>query len=432
MRKNKLIYGLLALMALCLLGAANKPFGTNPFTGGRSDGGFSLQVVDEDIDDDGFEIVDADTGYTPMAADTTIKVYYDHASGDTALVRVWGIRPKNTRSVNDSLRSWTELLKVGGGDTVTTDSIYHAFNQAWLDSAENAPVYVWPAGQSHTLKRLRSIPPRRIVSPIAQFVFGNDDSPEITAIEVGLSQSASSLLDSVDWYNGRPNGNGVPLGVTSAVSVDTLTGDTDADTSFVIPIQGIQSLGYTWQANVIDGSIAGGNYSLTITPQVSQDQANWFSLVSSAVFTKSASANATTMQVLYNTSGDTILAGGKNIAYIDGSRFLRWVAAYSVDAYLGGVSDTTFVTLIQDRQYWPGSVGISYEIRVYPNIENAVQFANDYWVLDRAYINGKPHTFSWPDGLRLPKRTMIAVVAKGDIDDMRGFVTITGSRRTRQ
>lgn len=423
MKKRGLLCGVLALFGLLLIGATNRPLGTNPFSGGREESGFSIHVVDEDIDDDVFEVVDADTGFTPMAADTTIKVFYEGGNGDTALVRIWGIRPKNVRSANDTLRSWTELLKVDGGDTVTTDSIYHAFNQAWLDTGEASAVRVWPAGQSNTAKRLRTIPARRISAPIAQFIFGGDDSPEVSSIEVGMSRRMNSMLDSVAWSQGG-----------SWPKIDTLVGDSDADTSLVIPIQGAQSIGYTWKTTVKDGSLAGGGYSLTITPQVSHDSTNWFSLISNAVFTKTASANGTTIQVLYNTAGDTILAGGRNIAYIDGSRFLRWIAAYSVDTYIAGVSDSTFIALIQDRQYQPGTIGISYELRVYPNIENPVNYAADYWVMEQAYVNGSDPTkvFSWPNGLRLPKRTMIAVVARGDIDNMAGYATITGNRRTRQ
>ena len=52
-----------------------------------------------------------------MSADTTLKVYYDHASMANALVRVRG--SARTAAINDTLRL-TELLKVDG-DTVTTD-----------------------------------------------------------------------------------------------------------------------------------------------------------------------------------------------------------------------------------------------------------------------------------------------------------------------
>ena len=121
--------------------AAPRPHGTNPRAGGITGAGFNVFTVDNDIDQ-AFELVTADTGFTPLAANATVKVaFLSASSGDTALVQVWGILSDVNR---DTLGYHRELLKVAGGDTVATDSTYHIYETAFLDSAvASGPVIVF-------------------------------------------------------------------------------------------------------------------------------------------------------------------------------------------------------------------------------------------------------------------------------------------------
>lgn len=264
-------------LAILSMGAANAPFGTNPFAGSREGQGFAFTVVDTDIDN-AFEIVNEDSGanytYTPMAADTTLRIRYFGSSGDTALVHVTGIRPKRGGAggtMKDTLSSYHKTYKVNGGDSVSTDSVLHMFEQAWVDSGKAALIIVWSKGQSKSSAPLAKIPLRRIASPIAHLLFGSHDSPVLNQITYGVA------------------------------SVDTVT----------------------------------------------------------------------------------------------------------------------------------------FELRQYPNIENALQYANDYVVRDFCKLGGagsglREATHVFPGGLEFPERCYLAVMAKGSANNEVGWVTMVGQRRSRR
>lgn len=166
--------------------------GTNPFGGSQSGDGFDFVVVDSDIGTS-FELVVQDTGFTQMTVDTTLKVSYHGASaGDSAVVRLRGLRP-NSGSFRDSLAYHTETVVVDSGDTVETDSTFHIFEDAWLDSTEAQPVTVfWRLGSGGTT-RLDSIVAGTYVSPIAQRVFGNHDRPSIQRIHYTVYDAIDSV-----------------------------------------------------------------------------------------------------------------------------------------------------------------------------------------------------------------------------------------------
>lgn len=187
------------------LGAANKPFGTDPFSGGYEGKPFNITVTDTDIDA-AFEIVNADSGalytYTPIATDTTVLVKYLGSNGDTALVKITGIRPKRGGAYaagKDTLGYVEKLLKVDGGDSVAVDSVLHMFEQAWVDSAKGALILVWAKGNSATGTPLVKIPKNKITAPIAHVLFGAGDTPVLEQITYSTA-SASSIVYELRQY----------------------------------------------------------------------------------------------------------------------------------------------------------------------------------------------------------------------------------------
>ncbi|GEM_PF-4105315 len=439
--KQKLIALVLVVVGVGFLGAAGRPFGTDPFSGSREGQGFVLHVVDTDIDE-AFEIVDEDSAgaytYTPISTDTTVMIRYYGSNGDTARVTVTGIRPKrggNGGTMKDSLSYYSRTYKVDGGDSTATDSVLHMFEQAWVDSGKASMVVVWAKGSSPTTNPLRKIPPRRITTPIAHLQFGSHDTPVLERAIFGvIDSSRTALFDSVRWSQSAS-------GVARNVMRDTLVGDTDADTSRVYRVDGLQAAQAVVTIVVSDGSSAGGNYSLTITPQVSIDSTNWIS--NGPAYSQTSSAGATTSQILFYTTasatglGAIQIATKAQLARLDASLYLRWLTAYSVDTYKGGVSDSTFVNIRLGRQYEPSDKGVLYELRQYPNIENALQYPNDYVVRDRVRVPAgeevvRDYQNATSGGIELPEKCYIAVVARGDDADRSGYVTLIGKRRARR
>lgn len=193
------------------LGAASRPFGTDPFSGGYEGKAFNITVTDTDIDA-AFEVVNADSAanytYTPVATDTTVMVKYLGGNGDTALVKITGIRPKrgvgngNSYSAGrDTLAYVEKLLKVDGGDSVAVDSVLHMFEQAWVDSAKGALILVWAKGNSATGTPLVKIPKNRITSPIAHVLFGANDTPVLEQITYSIASSTSIVYELRQYPN---------------------------------------------------------------------------------------------------------------------------------------------------------------------------------------------------------------------------------------
>ena len=446
MRKWGMPAVLLAASALWL-GAAGRPFGTNPFSGDFGGDGFNIHVVDSDIDET-FEIVDTDSGasytYTPISTDTTVMIRYNGSNGDTAIIHVTGIRPKrgnasgaNYSAQKDSLAWYHKMYKLDGGDSTATDSVLHMFEQVWVDSGEGNSVIVWAKGNSATSTPLRKIPPRRITAPIAHVLFGTQDTPLLEKVVYGVyDTSRTALFDSVMWSQ---SASGVQ---NKRAMVDTLVGDSDVDTSRVVLIDGLEALSVFITSTVVDGSIAGGEYSLTMTPQVSIDSTNWTSI--GPTFTQTASATASQSQILFYTtdSGTAVpsrVATKAQRTLIDASLYLRWIVTRTVDTYKAGVSDSTFLNIRMARQYPPSDKGVVFELRQYPNIENALQYTADYVVRDRAHVLAGQEVVrdfnpagQAGGGMQLPPRCYLAIVAKGDDADRVGYVALVGKRRSRR
>ena len=176
---------IIALMLLMLVPALGqeRELGTNPFQGSFSDGGFDFTVLDEDIGNSAFELVTQDTGFTQMSADTTLSIISFNAStDDTALVTVTGVRPWGGAQYADSLRYWIETIKVAGTDTVVTDSIYHLYEGAFIDSAMSGAVMVYATGTSPRDAVLDTVAANRFFQPNAHVLFGRHDKPVIDRI----------------------------------------------------------------------------------------------------------------------------------------------------------------------------------------------------------------------------------------------------------
>lgn len=435
----------LVVAAVFLLGPASRPFGTNPFSGDIAGDGFIVHVVDTDIDE-AFEIVDEDSSdrytYTAISTDTTVMLRYAGANGDTALIHVTGIRPKrgvgtgaNYAAGRDTLAYYHKMYKLDGGDSTATDSVLHMFEQAWVDSGEANTVLVWAKGNSATSTPLRKIPPRRITSSIAHLLFGAGDTPLLEGITYGVyDTSRTALFDSVRWSQSAA---GVP---NLRAMVDTLVGDSDVDTTKIVRLDGLQAMSAFITSTVVDGSIAGGDYSLTMTPQVSADSTNWTSV--GPTFLQTASATASQSHILFYTtdSGTAVpsrVATKAQRTLIDAALYLRWIVTRTVDGYIAGVSDSTFLNIRLARQYDPSDKGVLFELRQYPNIENALQYTNDYVVRDRVHVPAgeevvRNFTTMTGGGIYLPPRCYLAVVGRGDDADRVGYVTLIGKRRSRR
>uniref|UniRef100_A0A6M3XCR0 Putative baseplate wedge initiator n=1 Tax=viral metagenome TaxID=1070528 RepID=A0A6M3XCR0_9ZZZZ len=101
-------------------------------------------------------------------AEFSSYIYKRGAAPDTAYVHVFGI------SNSDTLRR-SEVLTVPMSAHVATDSVYKAFSQAWIDTAESQPLIVWSSAATPRQTKLDSIPANLLHYPIAHLFFGKND-----------------------------------------------------------------------------------------------------------------------------------------------------------------------------------------------------------------------------------------------------------------
>ncbi len=83
-----------------------------------------------------------------------------------------------------------------------------------------------------------------------------------------------------------------------------------------------------------------------------------------------------------------------------------------------------------------GTQGVRFEFRVYPNLRGALDYSSDYYVADYVYVrpeNGEVITSfgSGDAGMAIPSGAGIAVVARGDVDNMTAKVRMVGRRQGR-
>uniref|UniRef100_A0A6H1ZBF4 Putative baseplate wedge initiator n=1 Tax=viral metagenome TaxID=1070528 RepID=A0A6H1ZBF4_9ZZZZ len=101
-------------------------------------------------------------------AEFSSYIYKRGVAPDTAYVHVIGI------SNSDTLRR-SESLTVPMSAHVATDSVYKAFSQAWIDTAESQPLITWSAASTPRQAKLDSIPANLLHYPVAHLFFGKND-----------------------------------------------------------------------------------------------------------------------------------------------------------------------------------------------------------------------------------------------------------------
>lgn len=192
--------------------------GLNPSAGGV--GGFVVTVTDIDIGNSAFELMTADSGFTQMASDTSISVIYLGDPGDTARVHITGLYPNRGPQASDSLKYRSAQInggefKVAGGDTVVSDSVFHAFEAAYLDAPMDAALIVFSTGPSVRAAILDTIKAGDLHSPIAHRLFGQ--------------QHRRPTVDRVTFANGVANALTYELRV-----YPDATGDLDYTTGYYV------------------------------------------------------------------------------------------------------------------------------------------------------------------------------------------------------
>lgn len=121
-----------------------------------------LHVIDTDIDS-ALEIVDADSGFTPLKANGVINVLYEAANTDTAYINITGLRADST---------WVDTtMLVPGRQPASTAATFMAFDQAHLQHETNGIVAVYSTATSSS-SMLRTIAANVIHEPIAQIYAG--------------------------------------------------------------------------------------------------------------------------------------------------------------------------------------------------------------------------------------------------------------------
>mgnify|MGYP001608225105 FL=1 len=427
------------LVATVLWAAGKNPTAIHPFAGSQEGDGFNLHVIDTNIGT-AWELVDADTGFTPFTTDTTLKIASGNVNGDSALVHITGLRKVRlgaSAGKRDTVQYYSMMKKVDGLDTVTTDSVFHSIEQVWIDSIEPGFVAVWATGQSPTigpiLRRITSTDKTNaIFSPIAHLMFGTDDTPLLESITYGMDYPGQ--LDTLKWSKG---------GVYA--KIDTLLRNSrNKDTSKVYDITSLDALAVNWRITVVAGATNGGTYALTITPQVSIDSTTWTSVT--PLISKTTSTTATTSQTVYQAATDSaslnLRASWSDIA---ANNFIRWILTYSVDKTTDGNTtivnpyaataryDSTRIVAQVMRKLGQSMNGISYELREYPNAYSTIDYTKNYVVRSRAYVTpaSRATVQEFPGGMRLTPHSYLAVMAKADVGDTKGYVTIIGKRRVR-
>lgn len=149
------------------------------------EGGGRVHVVDADIEA-AAEIVDADTGFTPLQANSVIRVLYlGTANTDTALVHIVGLRSDTTRV--------DTLIRAAARNVASTAATFMAFEQAYLDTEEAAATIVY-SGSSSSANRLRDIAGGTLHDPIAQ-VYAGKGQREL----VDVRFAHENLTDTTVW-----------------------------------------------------------------------------------------------------------------------------------------------------------------------------------------------------------------------------------------
>ncbi len=177
---------LTALIVVSLLasGAWARSIGTNPFAGSNTGKGFDFTTLDVDIGNAAFELVTQDTGFTQIVTPGRIGVTFSGSpsSSDTAEVKITGVRAYAGAQFSDSLRHWTEQIRVAGLDTVRTDSSYQYFEHAWLDTAMANPIVVFSDLTTIRNSILDTIAIGLISQPRAHVIFGAHERPQLDRI----------------------------------------------------------------------------------------------------------------------------------------------------------------------------------------------------------------------------------------------------------
>ena len=147
-----------ALLLAMVVGVSAQMFGTDPYSGSQGRASFDFTVVDTDIDASYELVSEGVTSFTQMVADST-----------------------------PSLRYITQTISVAGADTIETDSTFHVFERAWLDSGMAAATIVFSrmASATHpTTSMVDSISLNEFVNPVAHLIFGSNDSPRLERVHL--------------------------------------------------------------------------------------------------------------------------------------------------------------------------------------------------------------------------------------------------------
>jgi hypothetical protein len=165
----------LALAALLLMGSAAFAQPT-----ASADGGFSIYVVDRDVDATAFELVTQDTGFTQLTTASIINVAWSApgTAADTARIYVSGIRQK---AGSDSLQRVVRSVKVIGNDTVevnSTDTLI-AYETAWLDTPIAHSIIVFSSAASARNSMLDTLAANTYSSPKAHVFSGRSKRGQV-------------------------------------------------------------------------------------------------------------------------------------------------------------------------------------------------------------------------------------------------------------
>lgn len=172
-----------------------------------TNGAFIVHVEDNDVDT-AFELVTQDTGFTQLAVDSVLYVAFDTLAGpatdgkvDTAVVYLRGIRADNANPA--ALRYFTSVLRVGGGDTLSTGAnadTFHIFESAYLDSAMNGDVVIFHTYASVVFAN--AISAGSVWQPDAHVFFGDGQRGKIEYVDAMLTSGTGDMdCEFRVWYD---------------------------------------------------------------------------------------------------------------------------------------------------------------------------------------------------------------------------------------
>jgi hypothetical protein len=244
----KKIIALCLLLIAVVLSADTK--GVSPYGG---DGNrYVIHVIDTDIDA-AFEIADADSGFTPLAANAPIRVLYSAANSDTAYVRIQGIRA-------DSV--WVDTtMRCPGHQAQTTAATFMAFEQAYLETEKSGVVSIYATATSAG-NQLRNIAANTLHEPIAQ-VYADKRSVFLESVQfnhlTGVDTTSWELRIYPDVADHRDFADGYEIRAQARLNVNS-------PTSGVIPL-GIRMPNNSWASVWAIGSAANDRGSVTLKYQ---------------------------------------------------------------------------------------------------------------------------------------------------------------------